>query len=75
LPALNLSGHRTSLSGPARAQKPLLPTIAISPTRDRHGGVGMSGTARARKPLLLTTTTSPTGDHRGEVGVLALMCL
>jgi hypothetical protein len=34
LPALNLSGHRTSLSGPARARKPLLPRTATYPTRD-----------------------------------------
>jgi hypothetical protein len=40
-PALNLAGHWTSLSGPARARKPLLPVGVTSLTNCRRGGLGV----------------------------------
>jgi hypothetical protein len=40
-PALNLVGHWTSLSGPARAWKPLLPVGVTPPTNCRRGGLGV----------------------------------
>jgi hypothetical protein len=39
--ALNLAGHWTSLSGPARARKPLLPIGVTSLTNCRRGGLGV----------------------------------
>jgi hypothetical protein len=39
--ALNLVGHLTSLSGPARAQNPLLRVGVTSLTRNRGGGLGV----------------------------------
>jgi hypothetical protein len=53
LPALNLSGHLTSLSGPARAQKLLLPLMATSSTRDRHDGVGILALMCLRSSMTL----------------------
>jgi hypothetical protein len=52
-PALNLSGHRTSLSGPTRAQKPLLPTMATSPARFCHGGLGVLALTRLQSSMTL----------------------
>jgi hypothetical protein len=39
--ALNLAGHLTSLSSPARAQNPLLPIGVTSLVRTRGGGLGV----------------------------------
>jgi hypothetical protein len=41
LPILNLSSHRTCLSGPVRARNPLLPIRATSSAKDRCGGDGV----------------------------------
>jgi hypothetical protein len=41
LPVLNLSGHQTYLSGPARAQNPLFSIGATSSAKDRRGGDGV----------------------------------
>jgi hypothetical protein len=40
-PALNLASHWTSLSGPARPRKPLLPVGVTSLTNYRRGGLGV----------------------------------
>jgi hypothetical protein len=39
--ALNLAGHLTSLSGPARARNPLLPVGVTSLTRNCGGGLSV----------------------------------
>jgi hypothetical protein len=50
-PALNLAGHWTSLSGPARARKPLLP-VGITPlTNCRRGGLGVLSWKRLRSSI------------------------
>jgi hypothetical protein len=38
---LNLVGHLTSLSGPARARNPLLPVGVTSLARNHGGGLGV----------------------------------
>jgi hypothetical protein len=50
-PALNLADHWTSLSGPARARKPLLP-IGVTPlTNCRRGGLGVLSQKRLRSSV------------------------
>jgi hypothetical protein len=39
--ALNLAGHLTSLSGPARAWNPFLPVGVMSLARNHRGGLGV----------------------------------
>jgi hypothetical protein len=50
-PALNLAGHWTSLSGPARARKPLLPIWVTSLTNCRRGGLGVLSQKRLRSSI------------------------
>jgi hypothetical protein len=50
-PALNLAGHWTSLSGPARAQKPLLPVGVTSLTNCRRGGLGVLSRKHLRSSI------------------------
>jgi hypothetical protein len=40
-PALNLAGHLTSLSAPARVRYPLLPVGVTSLVRTHGGGLGV----------------------------------
>jgi hypothetical protein len=51
--ALNLAGHLTSLSGPARAQNPLLPIGVTSLTRNHGGGLGVLSWMRLRSSMTL----------------------
>jgi hypothetical protein len=50
-PTLNLAGHWTSLSGPARARKPLLPVGVTSLTNCRRGGLGVLSWKRIRSSI------------------------
>jgi hypothetical protein len=50
-PALNLAGHWTSLSGLARARKPLLPVGVTSLTNCRQGGLGVLSRKRLRSSI------------------------
>jgi hypothetical protein len=50
-PALNLAGHWTSLSGPARVRKPLLPVGVTSLTNCCRGGFGVLSRKRLRSSI------------------------
>jgi hypothetical protein len=50
-PALNLAGHWTSLSGPTRARKPLLPVGVTPLTNCRRGGLGVLSRKRLRSSI------------------------
>jgi hypothetical protein len=50
-PALNLAGHWTSLSGPARAWKPLLPVGVTSLTNCHRGGLVVLSQKRLRSSI------------------------
>jgi hypothetical protein len=50
-PALNLAGHWTSLSGHARARKPLLPVGVTSLTNCCRGGLGVLSRKRLRSSI------------------------
>jgi hypothetical protein len=51
--ALNLAGHQTSLSGPTRAQNPLLP-VGVMPLAGNHcGGLGDLSQMRLRSSMTL----------------------
>jgi hypothetical protein len=50
-PALNLAGHWTSLSGLARARKPLLPVGVMPLTNCRRGGLGALSWKRLRSSI------------------------
>jgi hypothetical protein len=50
-PALNLAGHWASLSGPARARKPLLP-VGVTPLTNCHrGGLGVLSQKRLQSSI------------------------
>jgi hypothetical protein len=51
-PALNLAGHWTSLSGPTRAWKPLLPVGVTPLTNCRRGGLGILSQKRLRSSIM-----------------------
>jgi hypothetical protein len=53
LSVLNLSVHRTCLSGPARAQNPFFPTGSTSSTRDRRDGDGALSLRHLRSSMTL----------------------
>jgi hypothetical protein len=58
-PALNLAAHWTSLSGPARARKPLLP-IGVTPlTNCRRGGLGVLSWRRLRSSITFRRSSRP----------------
>jgi hypothetical protein len=50
-PALNLAGHWTSLSGPARVRKPLLPVGVTPLTNYRRGRLGVLSRKRIRSSI------------------------
>jgi hypothetical protein len=50
-PALNLASHWTSLSGPARVRKPLLPVGVTPLTNCRRGGLGVLSRKRLRSSI------------------------
>jgi hypothetical protein len=50
-PAMNLAGHWTSLSDPARERKPLLPIGVTSLTNCRRGGLGVLSQKRLRSSI------------------------
>jgi hypothetical protein len=50
-PTLNLAGHWTSLSGPARAWKPILSVGVTSLTNCHRGGLGVLSRKRLRSSI------------------------
>jgi hypothetical protein len=50
-PAVNLAGHWTSLSGPARARKPLLPVGVTSLINCQRGGLGVLSQKHLRSSI------------------------
>jgi hypothetical protein len=56
-PALNLADHRTSLSGSARARKPLLPVGVTPLTNCSRGGLGVLSWKRLRSSITFRRTS------------------
>jgi hypothetical protein len=52
-PALNLAGHLTSLSGPARARNPLLPVGVMPLAGNHYGGLDVLSRMRLRSSMTL----------------------